>query len=61
MKQQSWLSSCLLVLMLILGHIGTNAQPSENAKTRPTPNDIDFSELDKLVPVELKERNTPVL
>ena len=59
MKQQSRLSSCLLMLMLILTPIATNAQPSENAKTRPTPNDIDFSELDRLVPVELKERNTP--
>ena len=59
MKQQSRLSSCLLMLVLILTPIATNAQLSENLKPRSTPNDIDFSELDKLVPLELKERNTP--
>jgi len=49
-----------LVLSLFCVAIATPPTPAERTRAaQATTNDIDFSELDKLVPVELKERNTP--
>src|SRR5687767_740434 len=51
---------CGLVLSFFCVAVGTPPNPAERARaSQATTNDIDFSELDKLVPVELKERNTP--
>ncbi|PYS71911.1 MAG: hypothetical protein DMF69_09075, partial [Acidobacteria bacterium] len=49
-----------LILSLFCVVIATPPNLAERTRAaQPTTNDIDFSELDKLVPVELKERNTP--
>jgi len=52
--------AALLLLCLFNVAIATPLTPAERARASQAPtNDIDFSELDKLIPGELKERNTP--
>jgi CubicO group peptidase (beta-lactamase class C family) len=60
MKKSIRLCVCLSLTLLALHNYAT-AKPAPGNSNRPqsTTNDIDFSELDKLVPTELKERNTP--
>jgi CubicO group peptidase (beta-lactamase class C family) len=48
-------SVLLLLVAFVASALGNT--PTETSPLSPT--DIDFSELDKLVPTELKERNTP--
>ena len=51
---------CLVVLSLVLLLTHAFAKPDGAASgQKPTPPVLDFSELDKLVPAELKEKNTP--
>src|SRR5215203_3593128 len=50
--------SCLAALALIVFVANAGAKPEGTPKAA-TPPVIDFSELDKLVPAELKEKNTP--
>ncbi|HEY2961189.1 MAG TPA: hypothetical protein VGJ37_02165 [Pyrinomonadaceae bacterium] len=51
---------CLAVLSLCLLLTQVIAKPSGSSTTgKPATPAIDFSELDKLVPAELKEKNTP--
>jgi CubicO group peptidase (beta-lactamase class C family) len=53
-------SYCLLLLSLTLLLTQASAKPDGTVTTgKPAPAAIDFSELDKLVPAELKEKNTP--
>ena len=56
MKRRFRISIATLLLALLSLSISVLAAPTEKSQTSTT---IDFSELDKLVPVELKERNTP--
>jgi CubicO group peptidase (beta-lactamase class C family) len=49
---------CLIVLCLALLVTHSAAKPG-SVKPATSPPAIDFSELDKLVPSELKEKNTP--
>jgi CubicO group peptidase (beta-lactamase class C family) len=51
---------CLSLTLLSLHHSAA-AKPGPSNSNRPpaTAKDVDFSELNKLVPTELKERNTP--
>ena len=54
MKRICWL--IVLCLGLLITH--AIAKPG-SSKSTTAPTAIDFSELDKLVPTELKEKNTP--
>jgi CubicO group peptidase (beta-lactamase class C family) len=54
MKRICWL--VVLCLGLLITH--AVAKPGSDKPATP-PTAIDFSELDKLVPAELKEKNTP--
>ena len=53
MKRICWL------IVLCLGLLITHAIAKPGSSKPTTPATIDFSELDKLVPAELKEKNTP--
>src|SRR5215216_4761445 len=58
MKRVARESCCLIVLCLALLVTHSAARPG-SGKPTSSPPAIDFSELDKLVPAELKEKNTP--
>src|SRR5215217_9008724 len=58
MKRVARESCCLIVLCLALLVTHSAARPG-SGKPTSSPPAIDFSELDKLVPSELKEKNTP--
>ena len=51
---QTCRTTCVLLLL-----VAFVANAPGNTPSQVSPTDIDFSELDKLIPTELKERNTP--
>lgn len=54
---QTFRTSCVLLLLVtFVAHV-VGKTPTKTSQLSPP--DIDFSELDKLVPTELKDRNTP--
>ncbi len=57
--QVCWQACCLLVLSLALVAQSMAKPGVAPNHPKPAPPAIDFSELDKLVPAELKEKNTP--
>ena len=52
-------SCCLVLLSLMIFVTQAIAKPDGSANAKPAPPAIDYSELDKLIPAELKEKNTP--
>ena len=48
-----------LFVVLLVVVVGAHANPLSIYSPQAVDADFDFSELDKLVPAELKERNTP--
>jgi CubicO group peptidase (beta-lactamase class C family) len=60
MKRVAGKLGCLIILCLSIFVTQSTANPHDPTIAKPaSPPPIDFSELDKLVPEELKEKNTP--